>query len=92
MASCTGVKFARTPPKTYGNGTTAAIPDALAVLDFQFNLGAAPPCLKAADFNDDGWDDILVIGRVVRGRLARGTTVLPSKHRVAPECASKETA
>ena len=37
-----------------GNGSVSAITDATALLNWQFNLGAAPPCDDAADVNDDG--------------------------------------
>ena len=42
-----------------GNGVVGAILDATALLNWQFNLGAAPPCDDAADCNDDGTISVL---------------------------------
>lgn len=38
---------------------TIQLPDAIALLDYRFRRGEAPPCLKAADVDDSGGIDVL---------------------------------
>ena len=56
---CLIFEFAPPPPPfrrgdINGNGEVEAILDSVALLDWQFNLGAEPPCFEAADVDDDG--------------------------------------